>query len=274
MRLGVALPVTGALGAPPDGGTWAEGARRIEAAGFDSIWVFDALGRGFLLPDPFVALAVAALSTERVELGTGILQLPLRAPFELAQRVASTQLVAGGRLLLGVGAGSTEADFDAVGADHAARFTTFGHHLAALRALLAGEEVDGRRLPPWPAVQGGPPILVGSWAGSRWIPRAARELDGWIGSGARSSWALAAQGIARFRAAGGRRAVLTNVTAAITDAPGPEGPDDPVELVGPPGALADRLDRLAALGFDDVALVVRDHSPGALAAVRATWPRA
>ncbi|MPY94549.1 MAG: LLM class flavin-dependent oxidoreductase [Acidimicrobiia bacterium] len=273
MRLGLALPVVERDGSPPGAGTYVEGARRIEAAGFDSAWVFDALGRGFLLPDPFVALAAAAVATSRIELGTGVLQLPLRAPIELAQRVATTQLVAGGRLVLGVGAGSTEADFAAMGAAYEQRFTTFGRHLRALRALLAGDEVDGRRLPPWPAVQGGPPILVGSWAGSRWIPTAARELDGWIGSGARSSWALAEQGISRFRAEGGRRAVLTNVATAMTDEPSPDGPDDPVELRGSAETIAARLHRLAGLGFDDVVMVVRDHRPEALTALRVTWPR-
>jgi alkanesulfonate monooxygenase SsuD/methylene tetrahydromethanopterin reductase-like flavin-dependent oxidoreductase (luciferase family) len=159
-----------------------------------------------------------------------------------------------------------------VGADHAARFTTFARHLATLRSLLAGEEVDGRGLPPWPAVRGGPPVLVGSWAGSRWIPRAARELDGWVGSGARSSWALAVQGIERFRAEGGRRAVLTNVAAALADEASADGPDDPVELVGPPEVVAERLARLADLGFDDVVLVPRDHRPATLAGLRASWP--
>src|SRR5215216_4974241 len=99
MKLGVVLPF-----AEPDGsllavGGLAAGARRIEAAGFDSAWVFDALGRGFLLPDPLAALAIAAAVTSRIELGTGVLQLPLRHPVDLAQRVATCHLACGHHLL-------------------------------------------------------------------------------------------------------------------------------------------------------------------------------
>src|SRR3712207_6297862 len=186
MKLGVVLPFNEPDGSPLAVGGLAAGARRIEAAGFDSAWVFDALGRGFLLPDPLAALAVAATATSGLELGTGVLQLPLRHPVDLAQRVATCQLARGPRMLLGVGAVSTEADFAAVGADYERRFTSFTATLASLRALLGGEEVDGVRLEPWPSVRGGPPVLVGSWAG-RWIERAGRELDGWIGSAARTS---------------------------------------------------------------------------------------
>jgi alkanesulfonate monooxygenase SsuD/methylene tetrahydromethanopterin reductase-like flavin-dependent oxidoreductase (luciferase family) len=58
MRLGVALPSTDG-GRPLGAETLAEAAQRIEAAGFDSAWVFDSIGRGRLLPDPLTALAVA-----------------------------------------------------------------------------------------------------------------------------------------------------------------------------------------------------------------------
>ena len=61
MRLGIALPTEDAADQPAADGrrilraeSLAEGARRIEAAGFDSAWVFDSIGRGFLLPDPLI----------------------------------------------------------------------------------------------------------------------------------------------------------------------------------------------------------------------------
>src|SRR5215470_10974537 len=122
MRLGLSLPRSGEDGQPLKPGTIADAARRIEAAGFDSAWVFDSIGRGFLLPDPLVALTVAAAVTERIELGTGVLQVPLRRPVELAHRALSLHLVSNGRLRLGVGSGSTAADFAAVGVDFASRF--------------------------------------------------------------------------------------------------------------------------------------------------------
>jgi alkanesulfonate monooxygenase SsuD/methylene tetrahydromethanopterin reductase-like flavin-dependent oxidoreductase (luciferase family) len=239
----------------------AEAARNIEAAGFSSAWAFDAIGRGFLHPDPLTALAVAATVTRTIELGTGILQVPLRNPVELAQRVLTTHLVSGGRLRFGVGAGSTAADFAALGFDFASRFKRLDESLAIMRRLWAGERVDGASLDPvWPAALGGPPVLIGSWAGSRWIERAAREFDGWVGSGARSSWRALREGIARFRDLGGKRAVVTNVVAQVDSATAsPDGPDDPCDLRCPRDVARERLRRLCALGYDDVVLVPRRH---------------
>src|SRR5262245_51912750 len=100
-RFGISLP-TGLAGGPPFGSaSLADAARSIEAAGFESAWTFDSVGRGTLRPDPLMALAVAATVTRGIELGTGVFQVPLRHPVELAQRVLTTHLVSGGRLQIG-----------------------------------------------------------------------------------------------------------------------------------------------------------------------------
>jgi alkanesulfonate monooxygenase SsuD/methylene tetrahydromethanopterin reductase-like flavin-dependent oxidoreductase (luciferase family) len=268
-RFGIALPSGGRTGALT-ASSLADAARQIEAAGFASAWAFDAIGRGFLLADPLTALAVAATVTRGLELGTGILQVPLRNPVELAQRVLTTHLVAGGRLRLGVGAGSTAADFTALGLDYTSRFSRLDQSLAIMRRLWKGERVNGASLEPvWPEVLGGPPVLIGSWAGSQWIARAAREFDGWIGSGARSTWGLLRQGIARFRDLGGKRAVVTNVVIALdASKSSPDGPDDPCNLECPKEVARERLHRLTALGFDDVVLVPRRHDAATLQELR------
>ncbi len=80
------------------------------------------MGRGRPTLDPLVELAVLAAVTERVELGIGVLQLSLRHPVELAHRVQSVQALSGGRLRLGVGSGSTRADFELLGLDYDHRF--------------------------------------------------------------------------------------------------------------------------------------------------------
>ena len=260
-RFGIILPSGGRSGPALEAQSLADAARRIEAAGFESVWAFDAIGRGFLLADPLTALSVAATVTRHVELGTGVLQVPLRNPVELAQRVLTTHLVSGGRLRLGVGAGSTAADFEALGLDFASRFRRLDESLSIMRRLWTGERVGRASLEPvWPAALGGPPVLIGSWAGSRWIERAARDFDGWVGSGARSSWRLLREGIARFRDLGGRRAVVTNVVAHLDGNPrSPDGPDDPCDLRCSRDQARERLHRLRALGFDDIVLVTRNH---------------
>src|SRR3989475_5173949 len=106
-------------------------------------------------------------------------------------------------LVVGVGAGSTKADFDAVGVDFDTRMQQMEEALALMRRLWQGEKVGPAQLNPWPAALGGPKLLIGSWAGSRWIPRAAKDFDGWIGSGAPSSGAALRHGIKRLRQARG-----------------------------------------------------------------------
>ena len=174
----------------------------------------------------------------------------------------------------GVGAGSTEADFAAVGADYGRRFATFAASLAALRALLAGDEVDGVRLGVWPSVLGGPRVLVGSWAGP--LDRAgragARRLGG-LGrphhvdpAGGRAGPAAGVRGpggrgAGRRRGRGRCRGGRSGPAPAggghqHRGRPGrrrrrPTGGDDAMDLRCPPAEAARRLARLAELGFDE-----------------------
>ena len=269
-RFGISLPAGASDGASFGASSLADAARRIEAAGFESAWTFDSVGRGTLRPDPLMALAVAGTVTRTIELGTGVMQVPLRNPVELAQRVLTTHLVSGGRLRFGVGAGSTAADFAALGLDFESRFRRLGESLDIMRRLWAGETVGVASLAPvWPAVHGGPPVLIGSWAGSKWIERAAREFDGWIGSGARSSWRALREGIPRFRDLGGKRAVVTNVRVDLDSAPAsPDGPEDPCDLKCPRDVTRERLHRLREWGFDDIVLGPGQHEAAHLQELR------
>jgi alkanesulfonate monooxygenase SsuD/methylene tetrahydromethanopterin reductase-like flavin-dependent oxidoreductase (luciferase family) len=270
-RFGIALPTGGTGGSEFGALSLADAARRIEAAGFESAWTFDSVGRGTLRPDPLMALAVAGTVTRTIELGTGVFQVPLRNPVELAQRVLTTHLVSGGRLLFGAGAGSTAADFAALGLDFESRFRRLGESLDIMGRLWKGESVGGASLAPiWPALRGGPPVLIGSWAGSKWIERAAREFDGWIGSGARSSWRALREGIARFRDLGGKRAIVTNVRVDLDSAAAsPDGPEDPCDLKGTPEIARERLHRLREWGYDDIVLVPGRHEAAHLQELRA-----
>src|SRR5271170_8472299 len=123
-------------------GRTADYARRIEAGGFPGIWVGDSMGRGRPTLDPLVELAVLAAVTERVELGIGVLQLSLRQPIELAHRVQSVQALSGGRLRLGVGSGSTRADFELLGGDYDHRFRTLRNSLGTMHQVWRGEPVN------------------------------------------------------------------------------------------------------------------------------------
>src|SRR5262245_66404150 len=109
-------------------------AQLIERLGFDGIWLGDSVGRArWPVPDPLLWLSAAAAATERIELGTCILQVPLRRPVELAQRLMALHALSGGRFSPGLGSGSTRADFDAVGVPFDERFHLLAEALPTIR---------------------------------------------------------------------------------------------------------------------------------------------
>ncbi len=242
----------------------AQTAKAVEGAGFDGLWFFDAMGRGDILPDPLIGATLAASVTERIEVGTCILQVPLRRPVEVAHRILTAHLFCEGRFSLGVGAGSTKGDFDFVGVDFSQRMAMLEEALPIMQKVWRDEEVNGHRLSVWPAAKGGPPILIGSWAGKTWIPKAAKDYDGWIASGAKSTYGKLQDGIARYREAGGKRAIVTNVqidlsapTADLTD-------ETPFNLRCDPETARERFARLVDLGYDDAIFVLPDHTSATL----------
>ncbi len=236
---------------------FADYARRIEAGGFPGIWVGDSMGRGRPTLDPLTALVALAAVTERVELGIGVLQVPLRHPVELAHRVQSVQALSGGRLRLGVGSGSTRDDFELLGGDYDRRFRTFRNALDIMRQVWRGEHVNGGTLSIWPGCAGGPPLLIGAWRSPRWITYAAKEFQGWTPSGRFSSWDDLEAGMRIYREAGGTNAVLANVAVDFADRPESAGLAEAtnVALVCTPDEARQRIKRMEALGFDEVLLV-------------------
>ncbi len=227
---------------------WAE---QLVTAGFESLWTPNIVGRGYLVPDPFVTLAVAAAVTDEVELGTATLQVPLYHPADLAHRVLSLKAVCGDRLTLGVSPGSTDSDYAAFDRDYAARFSTFYRNLDGLRVLLT----DGRDERTVLAHEGDPPkLLLGSWGKN--VERAASEFDGWLASAYRRSPGQLIEALARFRAAGGQRAIVCAIQLCSRDD------------LAPTAAL---LRRYAEAGFDDAVVVIEPGGP-APAEVRALLP--
>ncbi len=229
-------------------------ARRIEAAGFPGIWVTDSLGRGRPTLDPLVALGAVAAVARRVELGTAVLQVSLRHPVDLAHRVQSVHALSGNRLRLGVGSGSTQADFDLFGADYSQRFRTLMSSLDTMRRTWRGETVNGGTLTPWPGSEGGPPVLLGAWRNPRWITYAARQCQGCIASGLYSSWEDLENGMRIYREAGGLNAVLANVVVDLSNRPEPGSLAEraKVSLVCGPDEARQRLKRIEQIGFDEV----------------------
>ncbi|MCW0216265.1 MAG: LLM class flavin-dependent oxidoreductase [Pseudonocardia sp.] len=205
----------------------ADWARRLVGAGFESLWTPQIIGRGELVPDPFVTLAVAATATDGVEVGTATVQVPLHHPADLAHRIRSLMSVCGDRLSLGLSPGSTEADYVTLDRDHRTRFRIFDENVARLRDLLATDR---------------PPLLLGSWGAN--VEKAARDFDGWLASGYRRTPEQIVAAHERYRAAGGGRAIVCAV---------------PVR--GDLGLVTEQLQRYAEAGFDDAVVLFEPGGP-------------
>jgi alkanesulfonate monooxygenase SsuD/methylene tetrahydromethanopterin reductase-like flavin-dependent oxidoreductase (luciferase family) len=115
----------------------------------------------------------------------------LRGPVQLARTLAAIDILSGGRLVVGVGPGSSADDYAAVGIGYQERWRRFDEAVRVLRALLHGDPVGfegelhstrGVRLEPRPAQRPGPPIWVASWGSPAGLRRVARLGDGWLAS--------------------------------------------------------------------------------------------
>ena len=276
MRLGINLPSRHPDGTPLSADETLGWAKKIEAAGFDGIWIGDTVHRGHhVSPDPLLWLLAAALATQRIELGISVLQVPLREPFELAQRLVTMNILTGGRFSLGVGAGSTRADFDALGVNYDERFKLLAKYLPTLRRLCNGERVGSASLAPWAKPGGGPRMLIGAWASGPWVLRAAKEYDGWLASGAHTRGIKGlAEGIKRYRDAGGKRALIATVRIDLSAPRRALDANGPFELMCGAEEAADRLQQIAELGYDDVLLAKpTNQTEQDLVAMRALLPR-
>jgi alkanesulfonate monooxygenase SsuD/methylene tetrahydromethanopterin reductase-like flavin-dependent oxidoreductase (luciferase family) len=138
------------------------------------------------------ALAAVLDASEDLTLATSVSLPAVRGPVPLAKTLAAIDRLSGGRLLVGLGPGSSERDYAAVGLPAERRWERFEESVGALRALLApdaepfaGEfySTAGVRLEPPPLRPGGPQLWIGSWGSRPGLRRLARVADGWMASG-------------------------------------------------------------------------------------------
>jgi alkanesulfonate monooxygenase SsuD/methylene tetrahydromethanopterin reductase-like flavin-dependent oxidoreductase (luciferase family) len=190
MKVGVILPLS-----TDDGGpsyvqirTWA---RAAEAAGLDSVWIYDHLLYRFPDKPPqgiwegWTVMSALAEATERVELGALVLCAAFRNPAVLAKMAATLDEISGGRIILGLGAGWHEPEFAAFGLPFDHLVDRFAEALAIIVPLLRDGAVDftGKyvsapscALLPMPARR--IPILIAS-AKERMLKLTARHADQW-----------------------------------------------------------------------------------------------
>jgi probable F420-dependent oxidoreductase len=193
---GLQLGLYGLLrGSGVDPDTLVRRARLAEEAGFESLWVGDHIALPADLdgqqPRLEVVVAVSHLAavTTRVRLGFGVIVLPQRQPVLLARQLSSIDVLAKGRLTVGIGVGYVEAELRALGVSMAERGARTDEYLAAMRALWTepAPSFEGRfvsfsgvfQRPP-PVQRPHPPIVVGGHSAAA-HRRAATTANGWYG---------------------------------------------------------------------------------------------
>ena len=137
--------------------------------------------------DPLVALSFAAAATTTLKLAPGLMLVAQRDPIVTAKAIASLDVLSGGRLLLGDGAGWNIEEMEDHGVDPARRFGRMRESVEAMRALWTQDEAsyagDHIAFPPtwsWPKPlqPGGPPVLLGG-NGKRVLERVVKYGDAW-----------------------------------------------------------------------------------------------
>jgi alkanesulfonate monooxygenase SsuD/methylene tetrahydromethanopterin reductase-like flavin-dependent oxidoreductase (luciferase family) len=142
------------------------------------------------LDGPTALAALIGASRDMTLVTTASLPV-VRGPVQLAKTLAAIDILSGGRLVAGVGPGSSAADYAAAGIGFADRWRRFDEALHALRVLLHGDDAGfggefySTRdvvLEPRPVQRPGPPIWVASWGSPAGLRRVARLGDGWLAS--------------------------------------------------------------------------------------------
>jgi probable F420-dependent oxidoreductase len=206
MKLGFSLPTAGAWATPAN---QLAVARRAEALGYHSLWVFQRLlyalepqndyppmpGQPWPKPfarvsDPTVTLAWIAGQTSRIRLGTSVLIMPYYTPVLLAKQLATLDQVSGGRLDVGLGIGWSKDEYQAVGVPFRDRGRRADEFLRCLDAIWKDDVVEWKgefysvprsRIEPKPAQKPRPPLTYGGYAGPAVVRRCVELCDGFNG---------------------------------------------------------------------------------------------
>jgi probable F420-dependent oxidoreductase len=239
VRIGILLPTRQAVMAARDGPAPIEPilhmAERAEALGFDSVWIGDSITAHPRF-DCITTMAAVAARTRRVKVGSAVLLSALRHPVVLAFQVANLDIIAAGRIILGVGVAartpSNERMFEACGVPFGHRAGIFEEGLTVMRRLWRDPSVsfEGKhfrirdvRLDPRPAQAGGPPVWIGGGSEPA-MRRCGRIADGWFPtSRSPEDFAATYRGVQEYAREAGRDPAAIQAAVYFTVSIDPDG---------------------------------------------------
>jgi probable F420-dependent oxidoreductase len=204
MKVGILLPQTGDL-ATSENILYI--GKEAEKEGFDSVWVFERLlwpvkpqtpyGGVPNLPipveyqsvlDPLETLTYLAGNTQRISLGTSIIDILFHNPVILARRFATLDVLSGGRVIAGLGLGWSKDEYDASGIPFSHKGARADEYMQVLKRIWTDDVVEFRgqfynipasKIGPKPVQKPHPPILLGAYS-PKAFPRIVNYADGWI----------------------------------------------------------------------------------------------
>jgi alkanesulfonate monooxygenase SsuD/methylene tetrahydromethanopterin reductase-like flavin-dependent oxidoreductase (luciferase family) len=157
--------------------------------GFKAVSTNDHLIHSHPWLDAPTALTAILSHSGNMAVGTSILLSVVRGPVQVAKTMAAIDILSNGRLIVGVGPGSSARDYEIVGLNYEERWKRFDESVQALRSLWTGDGFTGRfystegvNLEPKPLQKPAPPIWIGSWGSDAGLRRVARLGDGWLAS--------------------------------------------------------------------------------------------
>jgi probable F420-dependent oxidoreductase len=279
MELGVALPTSGILYSRE---AIIRVAQEAERLGYAGLWTYERLLyplEGVVFPgateavplddyysktfEPIETLAYIAAKTERIKLGTSIINTPFHSPLVLARRFATLDQFSDGRVIAGLGQGWMDQEFLATNTTRKYQGPAVNEFVAVMRAAWGANpaQFEGKfynlppaNIDPKPIQQGGIPIIMGVGSSSA-IKRAARIADG-LNPLAMSQEAL--EGVVQTYRSAAQEAgrdpstlkIYARANGTITTNPLPE--DGRPFLSGSPDQIARDLDKIRPLNIDHV----------------------
>ena len=283
MKIGIVLPIEDDGGGAVPYPVVREMAKGAEAGGLDSVWVYDHLLYRFGddpttgLYESWTILSAIAEATARVELGTIVICTAFRNPAVLAKMAATLDAVSDGRLILGIGAGWHDPEFEAFGFPTDHKVGRFEEALTVItdlirdgRADLEGKYVTVRNAVLVPPARADIPILIAAKK-PRMFELTARHADAW-----NMAWfglpderlAAGRQGLAEAIARAGRDPSEIAITVGLEVRYPDLGPGEAAApgraLEGSPEIIAEGLAAHAALGADHVMVALDPNTPAAL----------
>lgn len=165
--------------------------RAARDLGFKGISTNDHLIHSWPWLDAPTALAAILSDSGKMAVGTSVTLPIVRGPVPMAKTLAAIDILSNGRLVVGLGPGSSPRDYEIVSISYDERWKRFDEAIQVLRLLWSGDSAGftgrfyssaGIDLDPKPLQKPGPPIWIGSWGSDAGLRRVARLGDGWLAS--------------------------------------------------------------------------------------------